>query len=160
VGTVRSHPTLKLTMLVMVLMGLASEGFDRLWHLHILNGIGVPSVGGFAPVVWIAGLQAAGLLCAVVLTEVVHRRADLDSDPGVERAAHFVVLGMVISVVAFACTRSFWPAAIALCAVAAVWEVSDPVMAAWVNRGIDGATRATVNSLASQAHAIGEVAGG
>jgi DHA3 family tetracycline resistance protein-like MFS transporter len=41
-----------------------------------------------------------------------------------------------------------------------VWEVSEPVLAAWVNRGLDPRTRATVNSLASQAHAVGEVAGG
>jgi len=160
VGTVRSHPTLLLTLGVMALIGLASEGFDRLWHLHVLTDIGVPEVGNLAPVVWTGALEAGGLLCAVALTEVVRRRADLDSDRGVERTAGMVVVGMILAVVAFGLSRSFWVAAITLWAGAAVWEVSEPVLAAWVNRGLDPRTRATVNSLASQAHAVGEVAGG
>jgi DHA3 family tetracycline resistance protein-like MFS transporter len=52
-------------------------------------------------------------------------------------------------------------------AVAAVWLVSlarsliRPVYSAWLNQSIDDSSvRATVNSLASQADAIGEVAGG
>jgi DHA3 family tetracycline resistance protein-like MFS transporter len=160
IGTVRTHPTLLVTLGVVALIGLASEGFDRLWTLHILDDIGVPEVGNVAPVVWIAGLQALGLLCAVALTEIVRRRADLDSDHGVERTASAVVVGMIVAVVAFGLSRSFWFATISLCAAAAVWEVSEPVLAAWVNRGLDPRTRATVNSLASQAHAVGEVAGG
>ena len=120
----------------------------------------MPEVGNLAPVVWTGALEAGGLLCAVALTEVVRRRADLDSDRGVERTAGMVVVGMILAVVAFGLSRSFWVAAITLWAGAAVWEVSEPVLAAWVNRGLDPRTRATVNSLASQAHAVGEVAGG
>jgi DHA3 family tetracycline resistance protein-like MFS transporter len=67
---------------------------------------------------------------------------------------------MIVAVVVFGLSRSFWLATMALWAAAAVWEVSEPVLAAWVNRGLDPRTRATVNSLASQAHAVGEVAGG
>jgi DHA3 family tetracycline resistance protein-like MFS transporter len=158
--TVRAHPTLWLTLGVMGLIGLASEGFDRLWTLHVLDDIGIPSAGNLEPIVWIGMLQAGGLLCAVALTEFVRRRADLDSDHGVERVAEIVVLGMVLAVVAFGLSRSFWGATLAMFAAAAVWEVSEPVLAAWVNRGLDPRTRATVNSLASQAHAIGEVVGG
>src|SRR3954463_4551016 len=43
--TVRAHPTLWLTLGVMGLIGLASEGFDRLWTLHVLDDIGIPSAG-------------------------------------------------------------------------------------------------------------------
>ena len=67
---------------------------------------------------------------------------------------------MIVALVTFGLSRSFWFATISLSAAAAVWEVSEPVLAAWVNRGLDPRTRATVNSVASQAHAIGEVAGG
>jgi DHA3 family tetracycline resistance protein-like MFS transporter len=157
---VRGHRTLKITFLVMALMGLASEGFDRLWELHVIKGIGVPAWGDFPPIVWIAGLQAIALICAVLLTELARRRLDLDSDHGVERAAFLVVAGMVVSVVCFGLTNSFWTAAALLWVVAAMWEVSDPVLAAWINRDLDSATRATVNSLASQADGIGQVAGG
>ena len=75
-----------------------------------------PEVGNLAPVVWIGALEARGLLCAVGLTEIVRRRADLDSDRGVERTAKAVVVGMIVAVVAFGLSRSFWFATIALCA--------------------------------------------
>ena len=35
-----------------------------------------------------------------------------------------------------------------------------PLTAAWLNRGLDRSTRATVNSLAGQAEAFGQIAGG
>ena len=97
VGTVRSHPHALVTLGVMALIGLASEGFDRLWHLHILNGHRrarrrATSHRSCGP----RALEAAGLLCAVALTEVVRRRADLDSDRGVERTAEAVVVGMIV----------------------------------------------------------------
>jgi DHA3 family tetracycline resistance protein-like MFS transporter len=38
--------------------------------------------------------------------------------------------------------------------------LNDPLQAAWINRGLDPATRATVLSLGSQSDALGQVAGG
>jgi uncharacterized membrane protein len=39
-------------------------------------------------------------------------------------------------------------------------SVRDPIFDAWVNQGLDPATRATINSMGSQADAIGQAAGG
>jgi len=39
-------------------------------------------------------------------------------------------------------------------------EAFDPVSAAWTNQHADDASRATVHSLVSQAHGVGEVVGG
>ena len=39
-------------------------------------------------------------------------------------------------------------------------SLADPVSAAWLNRNLDSATRATVISMTGQANAIGQVAGG
>ena len=156
--TLRAHPALFLVLGVVLLVGLASEGKDRLWQLHLIADTGLPS--GADPIVWIAGIHFLGYVAALLVTELVRRKADLQSDHGVERTFELVVLGMIVSTVAFAVTGSFWVAAALLVLVEAVWEASEPVVDAWVNRGLDPRSRATINSMASQAHAVGEVGGG
>ena len=44
--------------------------------------------------------------------------------------------------------------------VIAVRNIREPIFDAWVNQGLDPATRATVNSMGSQSDAIGQAAGG
>jgi DHA3 family tetracycline resistance protein-like MFS transporter len=156
--TLLAHPALFLVLGVVLLTGLASEGKDRLWQLHLIADTGLP--GGLQPIVWISALHFVGLVAALGVTELVRRRADLQSDHGVERTIELVVGGMIVTTVLFGFAGSFWMAAALLVAVYAVWEAADPVIDAWVNRGLDPRTRATINSLASQAHAIGETAGG
>jgi DHA3 family tetracycline resistance protein-like MFS transporter len=68
--------------------------------------------------------------------------------------------GLVGAVVVFAVTRVFWLALVAWWIVAFLREVRSPLFTAWVNRGLDPATRATVNSMAGQMDALGQIAGG
>lgn len=156
--TLLAHPALFLVLGVVFLVGLASEGKDRLWQLHFLADIGLPA--GAPAIVWISGLNFVGLVAAIGVTELVRRKADLDSDRGVERTIELVVGGMIVTAVAFGLVGSFWLAAVLMVVVTAVWEASEPVVDAWVNRGLDPRSRATINSLASQAGAVGQVAGG
>ena len=156
--TLFAHPALFLVLGVVLLVGLASEGKDRLWQLHLLADTGLPS--GAPAIVWISGLHFVGLVAAIGVTELVRRRADLQSDRGVERTIELVVGAMIVTTVAFGLAGPFWLAAVLIVVVTAVWEASEPVVDAWVNRGLDPRSRATINSLASQAHAVGEVAGG
>ena len=157
-GALRTHPALYLVLGVVLLTGLASEGKDRLWQLHLLSDTGLP--GGLKPVVWIAALEFLGLVAALGVTEVIRRRADLQSDRGVERTIELVVGAMIVTTVLFGLVGSFWLGALLIIASIGVWASADPVVDAWVNRGLDPRSRATINSLASQANAIGQVAGG
>jgi DHA3 family tetracycline resistance protein-like MFS transporter len=68
--------------------------------------------------------------------------------------------GLIVSVVAFAWLGAFWIALCAFWVVAFLREVRGPVFTAWLNRGLDPSTRATVNSMAGQMDAVGQVAGG
>ena len=156
--TLRAHPALFLVLGVVLLTGLASEGKDRLWQLHLIADTGLP--GGLQPIVWISALHFIGIVAALGVTELIRRRADVHTDHGVERTIEFVIGGMIVTTALFGLASSFWLGAALIIAIYAVWEASDPVIDAWVNRGLDPRSRATINSLASQAHAIGEVAGG
>ena len=87
--TLSAHPALFLVLGVVLLAGLASEGRDRLWQLHLLADTGLPA--GAPAIVWISGLYFVGLVAAIGVTELVRRRADLHSDRGVERTIELVV---------------------------------------------------------------------
>jgi DHA3 family tetracycline resistance protein-like MFS transporter len=156
-ATVRRLPTLWLVLGVTVLIGLGSEGIDRLWQIHLLDDVGLPR--GDA-IFWINGLHGAGLLVAAAAAEVVRRRADLHSRRGAQRTLLVIVAAIVVGMLAFATAPGFAWAGVAIVGVTAVRGVGEPVREAWVNQGLDARTRATVNSLASQAHAVGEIGGG
>jgi MFS transporter, DHA3 family, tetracycline resistance protein len=157
-ATVRRHPGVLLVLGVIFLAGFASEGFDRLWQLHLVDVVGVP--GSLELIVWIAIVHGAGLLAAIAVIGGVRQFGDLEREGRAELAMGVLVGGWSVGVLVFALSGSFVVAAIAAVLVRAFSETQSPVSQAWLNRDLDPRTRATVNSLASQSHAIGEVGGG
>lgn len=157
---VRASHVLLLVFAVALLHGAATEGFDRLSTLHLLKGTSFPEVGRLGLVVWFGAIEAVGLLLSLVGAEVLKRRADLaDRAEATKVLAAFDVL-LVAAVVAFGLQHGFWLALMAFWAVALLREIRGPVFTAWLNRGLEPSTRATVNSMAGQMDAIGQIAGG
>jgi DHA3 family tetracycline resistance protein-like MFS transporter len=161
VGLVRRVPTLLLLVTATVFVGAASEGFDRLSEAHFLRDIGVPSFVGFDPLWWFAVLSVGGTLLALLASNVLVRRLTLPNPVSLSRTL-FVLSGLqLFSGLVFALAGSF------ALALASRWLLGIgrtlvfPVYATWLNRSItDSSVRATVNSIANQADAIGETAGG
>jgi MFS transporter, DHA3 family, tetracycline resistance protein len=161
VGLVRRVPTLLLLVTATVFVGAASEGFDRLSEAHFLRDIGVPSFVGFDPLWWFAVLSVGGTLLALLASNTLVRRLTLPDPASLSRTL-FVLSGLqLVAGLVFAVAGSF------ALALAACWLLGIgrtlvfPVYATWLNRSItDSSVRATVNSIASQADAIGETAGG
>jgi DHA3 family tetracycline resistance protein-like MFS transporter len=160
-GLVRRVPTLLLLVTATVFVGAATEGFDRLSEAHFLRDIGVPSFVGFDPLWWFAVLSVGGTLLALLASNTLVRRLTLP-DPGSLSRTLFVLSGLqLFAGLVFAIAGSF------ALALAARWLLGIgrtlvfPVYATWLNRSItDSSVRATVNSIANQADAIGETAGG
>ena len=67
---------------------------------------------------------------------------------------------MMASVIAFALAPNFPMAVAAFLVVSVLNGTSGPFYNAWINRGLDPRSRATVNSLGSQVDALGQVVGG
>ena len=163
-GSVRSmlrvRPVLIAVLVISALHGASTETFDRLWEFHLLRDVGLPSLGPVDPFAWFGILNAGGLLLGIGAIEVVKRRVDVTAGPGVVRAI------AVLNVLLIAATLVFAFAGQLLLAVAAFWSVAllrhthEPVFQAWVNRGLDPTSRATMNSAVSQADAVGQIAGG
>ncbi len=158
---VRRVPTLLLLVSATVFVGAASEGFDRLSEAHLLRDIGVPEFIGFDPLWWFAVLSIGGTLLALLAANVLVRRLTSPQPALLSRTLFFLSVLQILAGLTFALTGAFAVALVALWGLGLARTLVFPVYATWLNRSItDSSVRATVNSIANQADAIGETAGG
>ncbi len=159
-----SHPNLRLLFVVTIVLGAASESFDRLWQLHLIR-FGLPKLElGFLSttqqqlVVFLL-LAAAIDLLLIPLTQWA-KRVNLESVPQITRALLLSTTALVVCIAVFAVADGFWIAIIAYGIAQAIRAVQYPLRTAWLNQRLESSTRATVLSLNGQADAIGQIAGG
>src|SRR5262245_47132808 len=161
VRLVRRVPTLMLLVSATVFVGAASEGFDRLSEAHLLRDIGVPAFVGFDSLWWFAVLAIGGTLLALLASNLLVPRVTRVDATMMARTLFVLSALQVAAGLAFAVTGFFAVAVGALWTLSLARTLVFPVYATWLNRAIDDSSvRATVNSIASQADAIGETAGG
>jgi DHA3 family tetracycline resistance protein-like MFS transporter len=152
---VRARPAIGVVLAVMLAAGLAGEGVDRLWQFHLF----ADDAGERSTVVAVGALFAAGLSLGALLAGVVERRLRADDPATPRRLVGLANAGVAVAVLLLA-VAPWGVAAAALVAAGAMREASFPIVQAWVNRGADPATRATLNSLVGQSESVGEIAGG
>jgi DHA3 family tetracycline resistance protein-like MFS transporter len=157
---VRGKPALINILTIGLILGLYSEGFDRLWTPHLLNDITLPAIGNLQPVVWFGFIRGIGMLLSIVATDVIRRRVDLSKHGPVARAGLGLIAGMVAGLLAFALTGSFVIALIAFWGFSALRRTLGPLYTAWVNQHAESSVRATIISMSSQIDALGQILGG
>lgn len=155
VGEVRRSSILTLLMLAALLYGASTEALDRLNDFLLVKEIGLPA--GTTPATLFAGLALASNLIGLGVTEPLRRRLNPANVGQAARAVQAILLLSVLALLAFAFALSFWWAALALVMHGVFRGLYAPLYAAWLNRGLDSGSRATVNSIASQADALGQV---
>jgi DHA3 family tetracycline resistance protein-like MFS transporter len=157
---VRGKPALINILMIGLILGLYSEGFDRLWTPHVLNNITLPAIGDIQPVVWFGVIRGIGMLFGIGITEVVRRRIDTGRHGPVARTVLILISGMVVGLLAFALTGSFVIALIAFWGFSALRRTLGPLYTAWVNQHAESSVRATIISMSSQIDALGQILGG
>jgi DHA3 family tetracycline resistance protein-like MFS transporter len=157
---VRGKPALINILTIGFILGLYSEGFDRLWTPHLLNDIALPAVGNLAPVVWMGVIRGIGMVIGIGITEVVRRRVDTAKHGPVARAVLTMIGGMVAGLLTFALTNNFIIAVIAFWGFSSLRRTLGPLYTAWVNQHAESNVRATVISMSSQIDALGQILGG
>ncbi|MDE0609127.1 MAG: MFS transporter [Anaerolineaceae bacterium] len=162
VDLLRRRPVLRLVLLVELIAGLYSEGYERLWQKHILDTFTLPTVGGLQlqPVAWFGLYQLVASLGVIGLTELLGRRVRLTRQGPVMRALLLLNLAIVAGIAVFSLTDSLALAALALLVLTAVRAAAIPVSNAWLNQSAEPAIRATLFSLHGQVNSIGQVVGG
>jgi DHA3 family tetracycline resistance protein-like MFS transporter len=158
----RRRPVVRTIALVALVVGLASEAFDRLWTVRVLESFTLPDVAGFdGDVVWFTAIALTGTLVSLVVSLVVNRVA-----PRLVRAEHptwllaSLVGAQVVFVLAVALGGSIWVVLAALWGRGAAGALAAPIRSAWLNRHLESRTRATLISMTSQLDAVGQVVGG
>jgi len=157
---VRLQPVVLMFVLVGVVFGASSEGFDRLWEAHFLNDIGFPAWRDLPPVVWIGVLNAGAMLLGILVSEGLLRRLDLHNPRLLGRTLLTSTALLIVGVVAFGQARGFVLAAAAYFFASSLRALQYPIATTWVNRNIPSHVRATVLSMVSQADALGQIGGG
>ena len=113
------------------------------------------------PVVWFGVFNIVGLVAGIVITSFLVPRFEHADNAKLARTLLWLTVVLSVSVVIFGLATSFAVAAVAYLVARLVRRLKDPLYVTWLNKNVeDSSVRATVNSIASQADAIGEVAGG
>jgi DHA3 family tetracycline resistance protein-like MFS transporter len=160
IGSLRSRPLIVTILAITVVLGLSSEGVDRLYQVHFLRDIGLPTFAGLSPVLWFGLISSVASLFGIAATWVVRRRLDLENHSHVGRLLFAFTAVQAVALAGFALAANLY-LAIALIWVAGVMRaVFSPVQRAWLNRSLDPSNRATLFSVDGQADALGQVVGG
>lgn len=160
VRSIRAHHVLLLILGTALLHGASTEGWDRLSDLHFLEGIGLPPLGDLSFVVWFGILDGVALLLGIGGLAYVKRLGHLEGHGHVARLLMVIDVLLIVSVVGFAVAGRFWVAVALFWIVGALRSVRGPIFTAWLNQGLDPATRATINSIGGQADAVGQAMAG
>jgi len=158
---VRSRPALLAILGAVAFFGMWSESYDRLWQAHLIDDVGLPSLGGLDPVVWFGVLGVIGTLISILVAAPVGRRLEHASSARVGQTLTSLNAALALSSFVFAFAGSLWLALLGSYGILVTRQVSGPLFAAWLNRSVDdSAVRATTLSIVNQADAVGQWTGG
>jgi MFS transporter, DHA3 family, tetracycline resistance protein len=159
-AVIRAKPVLLSILLITAFAGASSEGFDRLFQVHLLRDVGLPHLSGINPLYWFAFLNVGSVVLGVGVTEWVRRRLDLRQHRVAVRALLKSTAILSAAIIGFAFAPAFPAAVIAYWVARNAARVWGPVQRAWLNRSLEPATRATLFSVDGQADALGQIASG
>jgi DHA3 family tetracycline resistance protein-like MFS transporter len=157
---VRGSSLLINILIIAVILGAFSEGFDRLSEAHFLKNFSFPTLGSFEPVVWLGLIGLCARLINLAATELVRRRVDTTSHTAVARALFIFNSLLMGAMILFGLAGNFTVAVGAFWLVSVCRNMGGPLQSAWLNQNVESRVRATVFSMNGQADAIGQMAGG
>lgn len=158
---VRTSQVLILLTVIGLLSGLYSEGFDRLWTLHLLSQFTFPATLHLKDITWFGIIAAVALIMNIAVQEWLERQ--FLQTGKVQKVWVLFALNLCLSagIVAFAVSHQLWGALFAYLACQVFRGTNNPLYNALVNEQIEGsAYRATILSTQEQLYALGEICGG
>lgn len=160
-GVVARRPQLLALLGVGLFFGLYSEGYDRLWTVHMLEDVGLPALPAWEPVVWFAAVRVVGSVVGLGAVEAARRRLASGHARALGTGVAVATATLLAALVAFGLLRSFWAAVVVTWVVGASRSVIHPLYTTWFNAQVDEPeVRATLISAGGQVDSVGQVAGG
>lgn len=133
--------------------GLASEGFDRLWGAHFIEGFGLNDEDA---IYWFGAFFAIAFLLNIGVLKVI----EIYVNGRFAMVLVWLNSVLVIAMLFFAFSGSFLLAALLYWIIASLREVNYPLISAMTNKQLQSQGRATALSMYGQLDALGQVAGG
>lgn len=158
----RQRRVVRTLIAISLVVGLASEAFDRLNQVSILDRFDFPRILGSDDPVMMFGLSSlVGTALGLLATELLrrHRPESLGAGTPARLLAGLAAV-QVGTTIGFVLMGNLWLAFGMLWLRGIAGTLIGPISAAWMNRNLDSALRATVISMEGQANAIGQVVGG
>ena len=160
IASVRKRPLILTILAITMVFGLSGEGVDRLYQVHFLKDVGLPSFAGLSPVLWFGLISGGSALIGIATTYVIRRRLDLENHLHVTRLLLVFTAVRALMVAGFALVTNLFVAIAFLWVATVMRQAFIPVQRAWLNRSLDAANRATLFSVDGQADALGQIVGG
>jgi MFS transporter, DHA3 family, tetracycline resistance protein len=159
-STVRGRPVLLTILAITFIAGAASEAFDRLWQLHLVDDVGLPSTPGLEPIVWIGLISAAAYGLAIVAARVAQRWVATETHLQAARTLLVVDAILMLAIIGFGLVASLAAAATLYLVARTARRLRNPIYSAWINQSLTSPIRATVLSMDAQLDALGQIIGG
>jgi DHA3 family tetracycline resistance protein-like MFS transporter len=160
ITSLRSRPLILTILAITVVVGLSGEGVDRLYQVHFLRDVGLPSFAGLSPVLWFGLISGGSALIGIATTWAIRRRLDLENHSHVARLLFAFTAVRASALAGFALAGNLYLAIALFWAANVMRQAFSPVQRAWLNRSLDSANRATLFSVDGQADALGQIVGG
>ncbi|HVU12872.1 MAG TPA: MFS transporter [Phototrophicaceae bacterium] len=157
---IRLRPTLLTLAAVTLVLGLYSEGYDRLWQAHLLRDFTLPALDSLSPVVWFGIINIVTMLLAALANEIVRRRLNMNQQRALAAVLIAAHAAMVAALLILALAVNLWLALIGLLIMGTLRSTSAPILSTWTNQHIDSNVRATMLSSFGQLNAVGQIGGG
>jgi DHA3 family tetracycline resistance protein-like MFS transporter len=159
-GLIRASRFLLVFALVIFLIGLSSEGFDRLYTPLMLSHLDLNTVEGMREEIWFGILRGGALLMSLGLTQLVKNWRKLENSPKLGMILGGMMIVQIIGVLVVANTHVLWVFFLSFWLVNGLRETTYPLQSSWVIQFIPAKLRATVLSMTEQMDAFGQTIGG
>ncbi|UHA76067.1 MFS transporter [Paenibacillus sp. 481] len=157
---VRQSPILLMLVGVTLFSGAASEGYDRLWEIHLIKEIGFPQEIALTMPMWFGIIAVLSTILSLIVVRVTEKRLDMGNERLVFVAMFVLTTLRIAAILLLALAPNFVWALCALLAVGVIQSLSGPIYGTWLNMNLESRSRATVLSMMSQSDALGQTAGG
>lgn len=152
-----------IAVLIYLLTAFGGEGIYRLWVLHTITNMTLPSIGALQPVVWTSIMEGGGMVFAFVLMGLVRQQLNLQDNRAVSMALFAGTATMMAATYVFSFTNIYFVGMLMFWIETGISRCLEPVLQAWSSQhiaGEDSRLRATVFSAFGFADGLGSAAGG
>jgi DHA3 family tetracycline resistance protein-like MFS transporter len=157
---IRGRTILMLIIATTLMIGLFSEGWDRLQTAHLLENFGLANPSeSFETLILFGIMGSIGSFITIVATTWLEKR-NLQTHQSLSKALMILFSLMAIGIFAFTWSNNLWLAIAALWLVGTSRSMIGPIYMPWINQHVDSNVRATVLSVDSQSNALGQIVGG